>query len=83
MNYTLDNAPGHIIKNIENLQKIWKQRCNAIEQNQKGDYSSHLLFILNDLREEIENNKQKFSNNPYARIFFKLRISNYCTVLNA
>jgi hypothetical protein len=79
MNYTLDNAPSHIIKNIENLQKIWKQRCNAIEKNKKGDYSRHLLFVLNDLREEIENNKEKFSNNPYARIFFKLQISNYCS----
>ena len=41
MNCTLSNAPEYVIKNIELLKEIWRQRCDAIENNIKGDYSRH------------------------------------------
>ncbi|MEH1911757.1 MAG: hypothetical protein V7K95_29615 [Nostoc sp.] len=73
------NAPEHVIKNIENLQQIWLERCDAIENNQKGSYSRHLLLILHDLREEIQNNKNRFSQNAYGKKFFKIQFSSYCS----
>jgi hypothetical protein len=79
MDYTLSNAPEYVIKNIEILKQIWKERCDAIENNIKGDYSRHLLFILNDLREEIDNNKDRFSKKHYGKKFFKIQIATYCT----
>ncbi|MEA5549660.1 hypothetical protein VB713_01465 [Anabaena cylindrica UHCC 0172] len=79
MDYTLSEAPEYVIKNIEILKQIWEERCDAIEKNVKGDYSRHLLLILNDLREEIDNNKDRFSKNAYAKKFFKIQIATYCT----
>lgn len=79
MNYTLSNAPECVIKNIEFLKTLWKERCDDIQNNLKGDYSRHLLLILNDLREEIENNKYRFSKNSYGKKFFKIQIANYCS----
>jgi hypothetical protein len=79
MNCTLSNAPEYVIKNIELLKEIWRQRCDAIENNIKGDYSRHLLFIINDLLEEIKNNKDRFSKNAFGKKFFKIQISTYCT----
>lgn len=79
MDFTLSNAPEHVIKNIDNLQQIWLQRCNDIENNQKGSYSRHLLLILHDLREEIQNNKNRFSQNAYEKKFFKIQFSTYCS----
>ncbi|OBQ34933.1 MAG: hypothetical protein AN485_14790 [Anabaena sp. MDT14b] len=79
MDYTLSNAPEYVIKNIEILKQIWKERCDAIENNIKGDYSRHLLFILNDLCEEIIENKDRFSKKRYGRKFFKIQIATYCT----
>jgi hypothetical protein len=79
MDYTLSDAPEYVIQNIKNLQQIWKEKCDAIENNVKGYYSRHLLFILNDLREEIDNNKDRFSKNPYGKKFFKIQVASYCT----
>jgi hypothetical protein len=79
MDWNLSDAPEYVIKNIELLKQIWKERCDAIENNIKGDYSRHLLFILNDLREEIDNNKNRISKNPYAKKFFKMQLAIYCT----
>jgi hypothetical protein len=79
MSYTLSTAPEHIIKNVETLKQIWKDSCEAIEHDLKGDYSRNLLLILNDLREEIDNNKDYFSNNSYGKKFFEIQIANYCT----
>ncbi|MTJ54884.1 hypothetical protein FJR38_20560 [Anabaena sp. UHCC 0253] len=79
MDYTLSDAPQYVIKNIKLLQEIWWNRFDVIENNSKGDYSRHLLFILNDLREEIDNNKYRFSKNAYAKKFFKIQIANYCS----
>lgn len=50
-----------------------------MKKNQKASYSRHLLFILYDLREEIINNKNRFSQNAYARKFFKIQFSGYCS----
>lgn len=80
MNYTLSSADGYIIKNIELLQEVWKESCEAIENDLKGDYSRNLLLILNDLREEIDNNKDHFSKNAYAKKFFEIQIATYCTI---
>ncbi|MEH2457967.1 hypothetical protein [Nostoc sp.] len=79
MDFTLSNAPEYVIKNIETLQQIWLERCDAIENNQKGSYSRHLLLILHDLREEIQNNKNRFSQNAYGKKFFKIQFSGYCS----
>ncbi|MEH1813092.1 MAG: hypothetical protein V7K26_19780 [Nostoc sp.] len=79
MYFTLSNAPEYVIKNIENLQQIWLERCKAIEKNQEGSYSRHLLLILHDLREEIQNNKNRFSQNAYGKKFFKIQFSTYCS----
>ncbi|MEH2395376.1 MAG: hypothetical protein V7K21_28230 [Nostoc sp.] len=79
MDFTLSNAPEHVIKNIENLQQIWWERCEAIENNQKGAYSRHILLILHDLREEIQNNKNRFSQNAFGKKFFKIQFSTYCS----
>lgn len=79
MDWNLSDAPEYVIKNIEILKQIWDKRFNAIENNVKGDYSRHLLLILNDLREEIDNNKDRFSKNAYAKRFFKIQIATYCT----
>ncbi|MDF5711569.1 MAG: hypothetical protein PUP90_28800 [Nostoc sp. S4] len=78
MDFTLLNAPEYVIDNIEKLKKIWFERCELIENNQKGFYSRHLLLILHDLREEILNNKNRFSQNAYGRKFFKIQFSGYC-----
>ncbi|OYD96141.1 hypothetical protein CDG77_09120 [Nostoc sp. 'Peltigera membranacea cyanobiont' 213] len=77
MDFTLSNAPEYAIKNIETLQQIWLERCDAIENNQKGSYSRHLLLMLYDLREEIQNNKNRFSQNAYGKKFFKIQFSSY------
>ncbi|MEH1792405.1 hypothetical protein [Nostoc sp.] len=79
MDFTLSNAPEYVIKNIENLQQIWLERCDVIENNQKGSYSRHLLLIIHDLREEIQNNKNRFSQNAYGKKFFKIQFSTYCS----
>ncbi|MDM9583305.1 hypothetical protein [Nostoc sp. GT001] len=79
MDFTLSNAPEYVIKNIDNLQQVWLRRCDAIENNQKGSYSRYLLLILHDLREEIQNNKNRFSQNAYGKKFFKIQFSSYCS----
>ncbi|MCE2721093.1 MAG: hypothetical protein ACK5RY_22305 [Dolichospermum sp.] len=79
MSYTLSTAPEHIIKNIETLKQIWKDSCEAIKNDLTGDYSRHLLLLLNDLHEEIDNNKEKFSNNSYGKKFFEIQIASYCS----
>ncbi|MBU7581418.1 MAG: hypothetical protein KAF91_00635 [Nostoc sp. TH1S01] len=79
MDFTLSNAPEYALKNIYTLQQIWLERCDVIENNQKGSYSRHLLLILHDLREEINNNKERFYKNAYGKKFFKLQISTYCS----
>ncbi|MFN5239098.1 MAG: hypothetical protein ACK5WC_11765 [Aphanizomenon sp.] len=84
MNYTSSTEHENVIKNIEPLNNIWKRRCEAFKKNNKGDCGRHLhlLFILNDLREELENNKSHFSRNSYAKTFFKLQVNNYCNICN-
>lgn len=84
MNYTSSTERENVIKNIEPLNNIWKRRCEAFKKNNKGDCGRHLhlLFILNDLREELENNKSHFSRNSYAKTFFKLQVNNYCNICN-
>ncbi|MBE9106300.1 hypothetical protein IQ229_15570 [Nostoc cf. edaphicum LEGE 07299] len=79
MDFTLSNAPKYVITNIEILQQIWLERCDVIENNQKGSYSRHLLLILHDLREEIQNNKNRFSQNAYGKKFFKIQFCTYCS----
>ncbi len=79
MDITLSSADEYVIKNLERLQQIWLERCDAIEKNQKGSYSRHLLLILHDLREEIHNNKNRFSQNAYGKKFFKIQFSTYCS----
>lgn len=79
MDYNLSNAPEYVIKNLNNLKQIWTEKCKIIENNQKGDYSRHLLLLLNDLREEIHNNKNRFSNNAYGKKFFKIQFASYCS----
>lgn len=79
MNYTSSTEHENVLKNIKTLEQIWKKRCNVIEGNNKGNYRYHLLFILNDLGEEIENNRPHFFGNSYAKKFLKLQIANYCT----
>ncbi|HYW20812.1 MAG TPA: hypothetical protein VE956_16205 [Nodularia sp. (in: cyanobacteria)] len=79
MDYNLSNAPEYVIKNLDKLKQIWDQRCKIIENNEKGYYSRHLLLILNDLREEIHNNKDRFDKNTYGKKFFKIQVATYCT----
>ncbi len=79
MSCTFSDAPIEVITNLKELQRIWKERCVIIENNIKGNYSRHLLLILHDLREEIENNKYIFSQNSYAKKFFKIQFNSYCT----
>jgi hypothetical protein len=79
MSYTLSTAPEHIIKNVETLKQIWKDSCEAIKNDLAGDYSRHLLLLLNDLHEEIDNNKEYFSKNSYGKKFFEIQIASYCS----
>jgi hypothetical protein len=79
MSYTLSTAPEHILKNIETLKQIWKDSCEAIKNDLAGDYSRHLLLLLNDLHEEIDNNKEYFSKNSYGKKFFEIQIASYCS----
>ncbi|MEA5514545.1 hypothetical protein [Nodularia sp. UHCC 0506] len=79
MNDTLSNPPEYVIINLDKLKQIWAERCKIIENNEKGDYSRHLLLLLNDLREEIHNNENRFSKNAYGKKFFKTQIATYCT----
>ncbi|MBD2386799.1 hypothetical protein [Cylindrospermum sp. FACHB-282] len=67
-----------MIKNIEILKKIWRERCELIKNNETGDYSRHLLLILQDLHEEIYVNKDHFAKSQYGKKFFEISLCNYC-----
>lgn len=71
-----------IMENIESLKKLWTERCKLIKKNEIGDYSRHLLLILQDLHEEICINKKHFTNSQYGKKFFEISLSNYCYFTN-
>lgn len=78
MDFTLSNAPEYVITNIRTVIRLWAQRFNLINKFEIGTYSRHLLLIISDLYEEIQNNQKFFSSNQYGKKFFEIHISSYC-----
>jgi hypothetical protein len=82
MDYKITEVPEHIFNNLNAWKSIWTERCNLIDKFEPGTYSRHILLILTDLSEEIESNKENFSENKYGKNFFKTHIQKYINSLN-
>ncbi|MBU1299073.1 MAG: hypothetical protein KKG06_01695 [Bacteroidetes bacterium] len=69
-----------LLKRGKAWASIWKDRCEAIYENKKEDqpYSDHLFFLLEDLREEINENPS-FKSNRYGKEYFLHHLSQYCS----
>jgi hypothetical protein len=78
IDFNLSNAPEYVIENINTTIDLWMERFNLIKKNEIGNYNLHLLLVIPDLHEEIQNNIIFFGKNQYGKKFFETQISSYC-----
>lgn len=69
-----------LLKRGKAWASFWRDRCEAIYENKKEDqpYADHLFFLLEDLREEINENPS-FKSSRYGKEYFVHHLSQYCS----